>query len=202
MNKHLRTMQFTLLMLLSFFCCISSYAQEQTVTVNVKNVSLREVFRIIEKQTTYRFSYRDAVIDNRKDITISKKHSSVSSVLDEALRGRDLEYKVVSSKLIVVSNEEQQRSIEKSASQGQKKKISGVVKDASGEPVIGASIYVNGTTIGSVTDMSGKFDLEIPENGKTLSISYVGYTKQAIPVNDKYYFAITLKENSNIFHKH
>jgi len=94
MNKHLRAKQFMLLMLLSLFCCVSVYAQEQTVTVNVKNVSLREVFRIIEKQTTYRVSCRNALIDNRKDITISKEHSSVNSVLNEALRGRALEYRL------------------------------------------------------------------------------------------------------------
>jgi TonB-dependent starch-binding outer membrane protein SusC len=194
MNKHLRTKQFMLLMLLSLFCCISVYAQEQTVTVNVKNVSLREVFRIIEKQTTYRFSYRNALIDNRKDITISKEHSSVNFVLNEVLIGRDLEYKIISPKLIVVSNKEQQRHIEKSAAQGQKRKISGIIKDASGEPVIGASVFIKGTDIGTISDVNGEFSLEAPMEG-FLRISCVGYDQQQFSINNRQSFDITLEEN-------
>jgi len=121
MSKHLRARQFMLFVLLSFFCCIYSYAQEQMITINVKNVSLRDVFRIIEKQTTYRFSYRNVLIDNKKDITISKEHSSVIPVLNEVLKGRDLEYKIISSKLIVVSNKEQRERVEKVNIQEEKK---------------------------------------------------------------------------------
>ena len=64
----------------------------------------------------------------------------------------------------------------------QKKSISGVVKDATGEPIIGASIVVVGTTVGTVTDLSGKFTLELPANAKNLEITYVGMEKKTVPI--------------------
>jgi|WetSurMetagenome_2_1015567.scaffolds.fasta_scaffold06093_3 TonB-linked SusC/RagA family outer membrane protein len=200
MGKHLKNKQLILFVLLSLFWSVNSYAQEQTVTVDVKNASLREVFGIIERQTTYRFSYRDAIFDNRKDITISKKRSSVNLVLNEVLKGRNLEYKIVSPKLIVISYKETEhlRRTEKNdvKSKG-RKNISGVIKDASGQPIIGASVVVKGTTIGTVTDIEGKFNLEVPNDG-FLSISYIGYEKQDLSINNKFSFDIVLKENSKI----
>ena len=52
--------------------------------------------------------------------------------------------------------------------------VKGVVKDASGEPIIGANVMVEGTTIGTITDLDGNFNLTAPQ-GSTISISFVGY---------------------------
>lgn len=103
MNKHLRLRMLTLFSLLFFFS-VSLFAQEKLVTIHLENVSLREIFSAIEKQTTYRFSYRNVVIDATKDITISQTKVPVSSVLNEALAGKNLEYNIVSSKSIVISD--------------------------------------------------------------------------------------------------
>ena len=76
---------------------------QQKVTVNVVNASLKQVFSTIENQTSYRFSYKSDIIDHRKDITIRKSGVPVTTVLDAALKGRNLKYSVVSQKSIVVS---------------------------------------------------------------------------------------------------
>ncbi len=65
----------------------------------------------------------------------------------------------------------------------QNKRISGVVKDASGEPIIGASVVVKGTTNGTITDLDGKFVLDVPANA-VLSVSYVGYTTQEVKASN------------------
>lgn len=70
----------------------------------------------------------------------------------------------------------------------QNRTVVGTVTSADdGQPVIGASIVVKGTTIGTVTDMDGKFTLEVPENGKILSISYVGMNPQDVVVKSSVY---------------
>lgn len=70
----------------------------------------------------------------------------------------------------------------------QNRTVVGTVTSADdGQPVIGASIVVKGTTIGTVTDMDGKFTLEVPENGKILSISYVGMNPQDVAVKSNVY---------------
>ena len=75
-------------------------------------------------------------------------------------------------------------------------KVTGKVVDASGEPLIGASVMVEGTTEGTVTDIDGNFMLNTKPTAK-LVFSYVGYTSQTIAVNGKQTFNVTLKEEAN-----
>lgn len=78
-----------------------------------------------------------------------------------------------------------------------KRKISGVVKDATGEPVIGASVVEKGTTNGVITDMDGNFTLNIAK-GATLTISYIGYAEQEIVIANQTSLNIILKENTEL----
>lgn len=170
---------------------LNAFAQEQKVTVELKNATLRHVFKSIEEQTTYRFSYRSALVDDRNDITISKRQVGVSAVLDEILKGRDLTYSIISSKSIVISDREEQSTSSKN------KRVSGTVKSANGELIIGANIKVVGTTIGCITDIDGNFTLEVPENAK-LTVSYIGFQTQEVVINGKSSVNIVLKEDTEI----
>ena len=75
--------------------------------------------------------------------------------------------------------------------------MTGVVKDASGEPIIGASVVEAGTTNGIVTDLDGNFKLNVSAKG-SLKISFIGYQTQTIPVAGKKQFDITLKEDAKV----
>lgn len=75
--------------------------------------------------------------------------------------------------------------------------VSGVVKDGTGETVIGASVLEKGTTNGTITDLDGNFSLSVNKNA-TLQISFVGYATQDVPVNGKTSFVIVLKEDSEM----
>lgn len=151
-----------------FFCIgiMTAFAQEQKVTVELKNTTLKQVFKSIEGQTTYRFSYRNTLVDDKSDITISKRQVDVSVVLNEALKRRNLTYTIVSSKSIVISDKSEQSSPAKT------KSVSGIVKSSNGESIIGANVTVEGTTIGCITDIDGNFILEdVPDNAN-LTVSY------------------------------
>lgn len=81
-------------------------------------------------------------------------------------------------------------------SYAQNKTISGTVTDFTGEPVIGASVLVNGTTNGTITDLNGKFSLSnVPTKG-TITITYIGYKKQEVSVAGNTNFKITLQEDT------
>ena len=81
--------------------------------------------------------------------------------------------------------------------QEQRRTITGTVKDVNGESIIGANVSVEGTTLGTITDIDGAFKLDAPENGK-LIISFIGYEKQEVSINKKTTFSITLKEDSEM----
>lgn len=78
-----------------------------------------------------------------------------------------------------------------------KRKISGIVKDVSGEPVIGASVVEKGTTNGIITDMDGNFVLNVTK-GSVLTISYIGYADQEIVIDNQTSLNIILKENTEL----
>ena len=192
MNNQLK-LQRLLCVAVCFFCIgiMTAFAQEQKVTVELKNATLKQVFKSIEGQTTYRFSYRNTLVDDKSDITISKRQVGVSVVLNEALKGRNLTYTIVSSKSIVISDLKEQSVPSKN------KRVSGTVKSTNGESIIGANVKVAGTTIGCITDIDGNFTLEVPENAK-LTVSYIGFQTQEIAIDGKSLVNVVLKEDTEM----
>jgi TonB-linked SusC/RagA family outer membrane protein len=183
MKKRLRMQHFALFFLLCVGSILHAQAQtkEQTVTVNLKNATLSEVFTAIEKQTTYRFSYRDLVIDNRKDITISKTSVPVSEVLKAVLASRNLEYTILSSQSIVISDKQEKSK----GGNGNVRRMTGSIRDEKGEPIVGATFLVKGTSIGTISDINGNYSIIIPDNNSILEVSFIGFEKQEIKMTEQ-----------------
>lgn len=76
--------------------------------------------------------------------------------------------------------------------------VSGVVRDASGEPLIGVSVKVKGATVGTATDIDGKFSLNVPSTSAVLVFSYVGYATQEITVGSKTSFDVVMQDDSKM----
>lgn len=190
MNKHVELRLFFLITLFLSVFVLETNAQEAPVTINMKNASLKEVFNVIEKQTSYRFSYRDVVVPTKEDITISETNGTVSSILDKILPERNLGYSIVSTKSIVIFDKQKTPR----ANQKTPKKITGTVTDSSGEPIIGASVSIPGTTTASMTDIDGKFEISVPADIGTLQLSYIGMEPQVITLRDKTNFNLIMKD--------
>ena len=78
----------------------------------------------------------------------------------------------------------------------QKLTVSGQVKDALGEPVIGANVVVKGTTNGAMTDLDGMFTINEVEKGSTIVVSFIGYLPQSIVVSGNAPLSVTLAEDN------
>lgn len=72
--------------------------------------------------------------------------------------------------------------------------VTGTIKDKSGEPLIGVSVAVKGTTIGTITDIDGNFSIKVPA-GKALEVTYIGYVSQTLNVGSQTSFDVVLKES-------
>ncbi len=167
----------------------NTYAQTTMVSINMKNQTVKEVLKEIENTTEYSFFYNNRHVDLGRKVSVDVSNGDIFEVLDNVFRGTNVSYSV-KDKSIVFSLKEQS-----SAASQQDKKITGTVIDASGMPIIGANIMVKGTTNGTITDMDGKFVLNVPD-GAVLQISYIGYTNQEIKVGNKSELSITLKEDT------
>lgn len=179
----------TALISLCMFAFVGTSAQTGTVTVKLRNASVKELFSAIEKQTSYRFSYRDAEIKGKGNVTISATNRELKQLLEGELSKLGLKYAVSGNKIIVTP-----AAVAPSA---QPKKVTGKVVDANGEPVIGATVIEDGTSNGTVTDFDGNFTLNIPE-GKFLTISYIGYKSQNMKAVFNKIMNIVLKEDSGL----
>ena len=175
-------------------------AQTQKVSLNFRNVSPRQLFRAIEKQTTYRFSFRDMTVDQKKDITVNCKEQTVKSVLEQVLAKRGLTYKMVSDKDITVmpvghdAATPQTKPAQQRGTQKKNKMVRGHIVDDHGEPIVGAVVRVKGTTRGVSTDIDGNFQIEASHSDQ-LDVTYIGFQTQNVKVDDNVNYDIRMAED-------
>lgn len=155
-------------------------AQSHNVTVDLKNSTVKGLISVIEKQTPYRFSYRDVILPDARNVSVSMKNASVPSVLDAVLPDRGLGYTVVSGKSIVIFKKES--AVPKASSSTAA--VSGVIYDETHTPMIGANITVKGSKAATVTNIDGEYTIKAPADG-VLEVSYVGYGRKEIAVNGR-----------------
>ena len=124
-------------------------------------------------------------------VSVSLDNKTINEVLAVLFNGRNVRYEI-NDRHVVITRAGQVGS---NAVMQQVKQITGRVLDANNEPIIGANVVVEGTTIGTVTDADGNFALDVPD-GATLKISYIGYIEQSISVGNKSVISVILKEDS------
>ena len=172
--------------LVAFGACNIAYAQAEKLDLVVKNKTLKQFITQIEKETEYTFMLDQTVGQNQK-ITVDSQQESLDVILAKAFAGKQISYEIVGKQIIL--------KLPRTTQTNQTKKITGVIKDQNGEPVIGANVSVKGTTIGTITDVDGNFTLEVPEDA-SIQVSYIGYVSQEIKAGNKTQLDILLKEDT------
>ncbi len=170
-------------------CCLTGTISAQSIAMKMSNVTVKQAMDELEKKSGYSFVFSSQDLDTQKRISVSADNDDVRTVIQQILDGQNVTYDI-QGKNIVVRKITQQK-----APTGKLKTITGTIIDPQGVPVIGANIVVKGTTNGTISDMDGKFTLEVPEDG-VLQISYIGFNTQDIAVRGKDSFSIELREDS------
>lgn len=184
-------MKLSFFILFVFVCqlfALNTDAQNVVVELKSNKLSIEELFKEIEKQTDYLVIYSTSGVRSNFDLSLTKKKAKVSDLLSEALKDHGLKYEFVNNYIIL-------SKVEGAVVQQDKVKIEGTVYDSSGEPIIGANVVEKGTMNGIITDIDGKFFLDVASNA-TLMVSYIGYKTEEVAVANKRSLSITLKEDS------
>ena len=177
-------------MVMALFCLnISMLAQ--AVSLKMKNVSVKEAMTQLKDKSGYSFVYKVGDIDTKKVVDVQAKE--LKEAIRQILLGQDVVYEVKGKNIIVQKGQAR----ETTTKEGKKHKITGVVKDDSGNPIVGATIKEKGTTNGTVTDIDANFALDVsPES--VLEISYIGYRDQSVSVGNRTSLTITLNEDQQL----
>jgi hypothetical protein len=187
MQKKYLTRNICLLFVILFFFHLYAVAQEAPKTnVLTARTTLKEVIKQIETATDYTFVFNSS-IDLSQQVARPAQGGSVAEILNRVLSGRGIRYEIFGKQIILKPVTQQ--------AQTPLRKVEGIVSDAKGEPITGVSILVKGTSTGTVTNVDGYYSLSVPENGKTLRLSFLGYKTTEAPIGTQSRINVTLEES-------
>ncbi|WP_304202767.1 TonB-dependent receptor [Phocaeicola plebeius] len=171
--------------------CLNLSIYSQSISLKMSNVSVKKAMTELQTKSGYSFVYIAGDVDT--DRTVSINASQLKDAVAQILKGQNVSYEIQGKNIVIKKGSQQQ------VTSGKRKKVTGTVKDANGEPIIGATVVEKGTTNGTVTDFDGNYTLELSESG-TLAVSYIGYKSQEFAASQikQGALAVTLKEDTEV----
>lgn len=173
---------------ITFFLCLlfsqTVLFAQSNIKITIKNseMSLQQALAEVEKQSKMSVAYNESQLGNTKRISLSINGQTLDQALTTILKGTGFSYKVKDGYIMIVPDQKEKATT---------KKIKGKVVDDQGESLIGVNISVNGTSIGTITDIDGNFTIDASKND-VLKISYIGYATQNVKILDKDVYNITM----------
>lgn len=190
-----------LLFLLMIGYGLSVRASDSKVSIDANGTALENVLKSIEQQTKYRFIYSKETINVSIPVTLNVKDEALTTVLDQLLTRHDIAY-TIDKKQIVLNKKSASQShpSKQQVSKGNIIKIVGTVTDTKGEPLIGASVIVEGENKGVTTDIDGNYEIDVPEGGR-LMFSYIGFTPEKKKIDKDGRIDIVMSEDSQLLNE-
>lgn len=175
------------LLIISFLQVSARGYSQIKISATFKNDHISRVLHYLEKKSGYVFYYNNSELEDLPQLNFSVKDATVRQVLDSISDKLALKYNIIDSNLIVI------RKVNASI---YLLDVSGTVVDQNGNPLLGVTVKIKGTSSGTVTDSEGRFSLTgIPEKA-VLEVSYVGYDTKEVPINGQTDIKITLNASS------
>ncbi|WP_229216920.1 TonB-dependent receptor [Dyadobacter luteus] len=175
----------------------------KSITITVREKSLRNVLHLIEKQADVKFSYSPQVVPVHNEITMNATNKSVALILETLLDPISIQYSLVGRQIILTKPRVEDKSKQETGNPKQEKAINkeartinGTVTDETGSGLPGVSIVIKGTQTGTVTGISGEYSLDVSEGATHMTFSFVGYIPQEIEIDSKSQIDVTLKTDT------
>ncbi len=182
---------------------------DEKLTIKLTNENLKTVLSTIEQRTNARFIYNHREIQPNNKVSVEANNRRLAEVLSEMLKPLGIVYEA-DAQQIILSRLRNTNFSGFSLLERQKDNnirirppiftVSGLITDDNKEPLIGATVMLEGTSKGVSTDLDGKFSLELEDseaNGN-LVVSFIGYQTQTVPINGRNFIDIQLKEGREL----
>lgn len=165
------------------------YSQGIKVNSTIKQTTLKELFEQIKAQSDYRFLYNNDLVNDEQKVDVSIADGTIEEVLTNSLTKLNLSYRIYDKQIMVYP------APQTKPDEPQKHIVKGVVTDASGVPLPGVTVVIEGSTRGVITDIDGNFEIDVDPAGK-LTFSFIGMSDQQVEVNNRTTINVTLQQKS------
>ena len=162
-------MTFLLSMISLMQISASVYSQAKKISLNLESVTVGEIIDEIKEQSEFNFLYRSDLFDEIAPIDIKFVNTSIEDILDEVLVLNGFEYEIDDN--VVIIRKEKETVPEMVTKEETKRTITGKVTEKNGMPMVGVNILVKGTTIGTISDIEGNYEIEVPEDARIFVFS-------------------------------
>jgi TonB-linked SusC/RagA family outer membrane protein len=180
----------------------SQNLEDVSLSISVQSNTLEEVLELIQEKTLFNFTYNQKVVRDNNQLTFSFPESDLKEVLQHLAQVTSFEFKRVNKTIYVkpvLLSRDTANSLSDPVSDSYNPEkvfipIKGTVLDEEGNPIPGATVIIEGTTTGTVTDIDGNFSLNA-DPGAVIKISFIGYKSETITVGNQTSFSITLEDD-------
>jgi len=177
----------TVLLFVSVMHIHAAVYSQNVYNFNVNNISVKQMFKQIEKNSKFTVFYRLDQVNVDKKINVELQDATIETVMKNVLQNQQLTFQVVDD--IIVVKPTDGNTIATLA-------VTGTIKDVNGNPLPGVTVKLAGSSLGTVTNINGKYNLTLPDGNGTLEFTFLGFTSQRIPVNGKTLINVTLLEEA------
>ncbi len=170
----------------------STYSQNTKISVSGNNLTIEQVFGMIEDQSEFSFFYNEEQVDLSKKVKIDIVNGQLKKVMDYLLVGTDITYSI-NNRLIIVHEKDKNNPLKMSIQQSP---VSGKVTDENELPLPGVTVVVKGTTNGTITDSDGNYSMTNVPADAVLVFSFVGMKTQEQSINNQAIINVALQEET------
>ena len=151
------------------FCGMMGTLSAQQINLSMKNVTVQEAVAALNQSANYSVILNADEVDMARRVNVDAKNASIREVLDQVFAGQDVTYVIEGNRISVAKRQQPQQSVAKQADGT----VKGIVKDAAGEPLMGAGVMVKGTRNGTITDIDGQFAISGVTYPVTVTVSFI-----------------------------
>jgi TonB-linked SusC/RagA family outer membrane protein len=179
-----------LTLLVSILFVFNNFAQnsDKNINISLSDIPLSEAIKKIESISKYTFFYDAQKIDLNQKVSFKANNLTIQQTVTQLLLKTNIKFEIKNLQIALYQKDSKK-------SKENIKKITGLVTDEKGDPIIGASVKLLNSDIGTVTDIDGKFEINVPANGK-LIISYIGYNSLVQPLEGETKFKLSLSQST------
>ncbi len=184
---------------LLFSILITQSSKAQTITLSEKNTVLEKLFPKIEAQSGYNFAFTREMMQGTLPVTINIKNGSLEEVLNLCFKNQPVTYKIIGNSIVISRRNISQGDIN---AESPISSVKGLVVDSTdGTPLAGATISIYGSSLSTVSDVDGNFELrDIPANS-VLEVSFTGYAHRLARLDPRNLLVVKLRRIEKILHE-